>query len=152
VHTVGTYPLRLAGAAPARARPGNTATLQALRAATVALASVGDEVSRYELLSGNTDRGLRGGKIRFSGGNFSGGNVIRIALRKVRWVTDASISGTALWNQSAATVSARLTVRPARGAVVHLTARWRPFGAQDQLAVITGAQGGHRLRAQALAP
>jgi hypothetical protein len=135
------------GAAPARARPGNTATPQALRAATVALASVGDEVSRYELLSGNTDRGLRGGKIRFSGGN-----VIRIALRKVRWVTDASISGTALWNQSAATVSARLTVRPARGAVVHLTARWRPFGAQDQLAVITGAQGGHRLRAQALAP
>jgi pimeloyl-ACP methyl ester carboxylesterase len=147
VHTVGTYPLRLTGAAPARARPGNTATPQALRAATVALASVGDEVSRYELLSGNTDRGLRGGKIRFSGGN-----VIRIALRNVRWVTDASISGTALWNQSAGTVSARLTVRPARGAVVQLTARWRPFGAQDQLAVITGTQGGHRLRAQALAP
>ena len=147
VHTVGTYPLRLRGAAPARARPGNTATRQALRAATVALASVGDEVSRYELLSGNIDRGLRGGKIRFSGGN-----VIRIALRNARWVTDASISGTALWNQSAGTVSARLTVRPARGAVVHLTARWRPFGAQDQLAVITGTQGGHRLRARALAP
>jgi pimeloyl-ACP methyl ester carboxylesterase len=147
VHTVGTYPLRLTGAVPARARPGNTATPQALRAATVALASVGDEVSRYELLSGNTDRGLRGGTVRFSGGN-----VIRIALRNVRWVSDASISGTALWNQSAGTVSARLTVRPARGAVVHLTARWRPFGAQDQLAVITGSQGGHRLRAQAPAP
>ncbi len=147
VHTVGTYPVRLAGAAPARARPGNTATPQALRAASVALATVGDEVSRYELLSGNTDRGLRGGKIRFSGGN-----VIRIALRSVRWVTDASISGTAWWNQSAGTVSARLTVRPARGAVVHLTARWRPFGAQNQLAVITGTQGGHRLRAQAPAP
>ncbi len=147
VHTVGTYPLRLRGAAPARARPGNTATPQALRAATVALASVGDEVSRYELLSGNTDRGLRGGRIRFSGGN-----VIRISLRNVRWVTDASISGVALWNQSTGTVSAWLTVRPARGAVVHLTARWRPFGAQDQLAVITGTQGGHRLRAQALAP
>ncbi len=147
VHTVGTYPLRLTGAAPARARPGNTASQQALRAVTVGLASVGDEVSRYELLSGNTDRGLRGGTIRFSGGN-----VIRITLRNVRWVSDAPISGTAWWNQSAGTVSARLTVRPARGAVVHLTARWRSFGAQDQLAVITGTQGGNRLRAQAPAP
>jgi pimeloyl-ACP methyl ester carboxylesterase len=147
VHTVGTYPLRLTGAAPARARPGNTATRQALRAVTVALASVGDEVSRYELLSGSTDRGLRGGTVRFSGGN-----VIRIELRNVRWVTDASVSGTARWNQSAGTVSARLTVRPANGAVVHLTARWRPFGAEDQLAVITGTQGGRRLRARAPAP
>jgi pimeloyl-ACP methyl ester carboxylesterase len=147
IHTVGTYPLRLTSAVPARARPGNTASLRALKAATVALASVGDEVSRYELLSGDSDRGLRGGKV-----SFSGGTVIRIALQSVRWVTDASVSGTALWDQATGSVLARLTVRTARGAAVHLTARWRQFGAQDQLAVITGTQGGHRLRALAPAP
>jgi pimeloyl-ACP methyl ester carboxylesterase len=142
IHTVGSYPLRLADAVPATPVRGDTATPQALRAAAVAVASVGDEISRYPELSGDTDLGLRGGQVRFSAGN-----ELRISLRKVRWVTDATIDGTAWWNQSSGIVTARLTVYLAAGTPVRLTARWRPFGAQDQLAVITGAQGKRHLAA-----
>ncbi len=70
-----------------RRRPGEPAAWQpagrqALRAATVALASVGDEVSRWPLLSGDRDLGLRGGRV-----TFSGGTDLKITLRGVRWVT-----------------------------------------------------------------
>jgi pimeloyl-ACP methyl ester carboxylesterase len=147
VHTVGSYPRTLATTIPATARPGNTAGRQALRAAATGVASVGDEISRYPLLSGDIDRGLRGGTV-----TFSGGDVLRIALRNVRWVSDATINGTAWWNQSSGRVTARLTIRPARGPVVRLIARWRAYGAQDQLAVITGSQGIRRLTADGAAP
>jgi hypothetical protein len=51
---------------------GNTAGRQALQAASVALASVGDEISRWPLPGGNSDLGLRGGRVRFSGGSGMG--------------------------------------------------------------------------------
>ncbi len=113
----------------------------------MALASVGDEISRWPLLDDDTDLGLRGGRV-----TFSGDNVVRMTLSNVRWVTDATIDGTARWNQPADLVTARLTVHPAGAAPVQLTARWRPFGQQDQLAVITGSQGGKRLAATCPAP
>ena len=147
IHTVGSYPRRLAGAIPASPLPGNRAGRQARRAATVALASVGDEVSRWPLLSGDRDLGLRGGRVAFSGGND-----LKIALRGVRWVSRAVIDGTAVWDQSSGWVTARLTVHPDGGAVVRLTARWHVFGPQRQPAVIHGSQGGRRLAAQCPAP
>jgi hypothetical protein len=147
VHAVGGYPLRLASAIPATATRGNTAGRRALQAASVALASVGDEISRWPLLSDNHDRGLRGGRVLFSGGN-----VLRISLRDVRWVTNATIDGTAWWNQSSGWVTARLTVQAGRGAAVRLTARWQAFGAQDRLAVISGSQGRRHLAAVCPAP
>jgi len=148
VHTVGTYPRWLAGAAPATAGTGDTAGRLALRAVTVALGSVGDEISRWPLLSGYRDRGLRGGTVRFR----QVSRLLRIRLSDVRWVTDATINGTAWWNQSADRVTARLVVRPAGGRAVRMTARWRPFGTQAQLAAITGRQGSRRLVAVAPAP
>jgi pimeloyl-ACP methyl ester carboxylesterase len=147
IHAVGTYPQRLADAVPATARPGNKAGPAALRAVTVALASVGDEISREPLLTGLVDRGLRGGTVRFSGGN-----VLRIALHGVRWVTNATITGTALWNQATGQVVARLTVRPSHGTLVHLTARWAVYAQPGQYAIITGQAGGARLLATAPAP
>jgi len=147
VHTVGTYPVRLADAAPATRAAGNRAGGQALRAAAVAVASVGDEVSRWPLLSGDQDLGLRGGTI-----SFTPGRGLKIALHGVRWVSDALIDGTATWNASAGWVTARLTVYPDSGRPVRLTARWRPFGAQDQPAVIRGHQGTRRLAATCPAP
>jgi pimeloyl-ACP methyl ester carboxylesterase len=147
IHTVGSYPLRLAGAVPATATHGNTAGRQARQAASVALASAGDEVSRWPLLDDDTDLGLRGGRV-----TFAGGNVVRISFSNVRWVADATIDGTARWNQQTDLVTAHLTVQPAGAAPVRLTARWRPFGRQDQLAVITGSQAGRHLAAVAPAP
>jgi TAP-like protein len=147
IHTVGSYPLRLADAVPATATRGNTAGRQALQAAAVAVASVGDEISRWPLLDDGHDLGLRGGRV-----SFAGGNRLRISLSNVRWVTDATIDGTARWNQSADWVTARLTVHPAGTTLVRLTARWRPFGSQHQPAVITGSQGNRHLAAVCPAP
>jgi pimeloyl-ACP methyl ester carboxylesterase len=147
IHTVGVYPLRLAGVVPAAAAHGNTAGRQARQAAAVALASAGDEISRWPLLDGGSDLGLRGGRI-----TFTGGRVLRLSFRHVRWVSDATIGGTAWWNQPAGWVTARLTVHVAGSAPVRLTARWRPFGTPGQLAVITGSQGQRHLAASSPAP
>jgi len=147
VHTVSAYPARLRDEAPARATAGDTAGRTALRAAAVALASAGDEISRVPLLSGHRDLGLRGGQV-----HFSGRRIVRIVLRSYRWVTDATVAGTVLWDRRTGAVTARLTVRAAGSTSVRLTAHWAAFARPDQLAVITGAQGGKRLAAVLPAP
>ncbi len=144
---MGTYPRRLAGAVPVRPLPGNTAGRAARQAASVALAAAGDEISRYPLLDDGHDRGLRGGTV-----TFTPGRELLISLRRVRWVTDARIDGTARWDRSSGWVLARLTVHPDAGPVVRLTARWRPFGAQRQRALIHGEAGKRQLVATAPAP
>ena len=147
IHTVGSYPQRLRDAVPASPLPGNRAGRQALRAATVALASVGDEVSRWPLLSDDHDLGLRGGRV-----SFSGGSDLRITLHGVRWVSNATIDGRAVWDQSSGWVTARLTVHPDGGAPVKVTGRWLAFGKQKQVAIVHGRQGGRRLAATCPAP
>ncbi len=147
IHTVGAYPSRLADAAAARPSRSNRASTQALQAAAVAVAAVGDETSRWPQLGGRRDLGLRGGTI-----TFTRGRPLRIALHDVRFVLDATIDGTARWNRKADTVSGRLTVHVTGGAPVRLSAHWRPFGAQSQLAVISGFQGARRLVATMPAP
>ena len=148
IHTVGGYPLRLAEAVPAQASRGNAAGRTALQAASVALACVGDEISRFPLLSGDTDLALRGGKV-----TFSGGNKLKVSFSDARWVGDATMDGTAVWNQATGWVNADLTVHiTGVTAPLSLTASWRVFGEQDQRAVITGSLGGKRLAATAPAP
>jgi pimeloyl-ACP methyl ester carboxylesterase len=147
IHTVGSYPRRLAQAVAATPSHGNQVPTRALRAASVAVAAVGDETSRFPLLSGRRDLGLRGGTVTFTRGHPRG-----ITLRGVRMVADATISGTAQWSRTPDVVSAHLTVRAHGMAPVRLAARWRPFGAQDQLAVISGSEGKRRLAATAPAP
>jgi pimeloyl-ACP methyl ester carboxylesterase len=144
VHTVGTYPLHLANAVPATAGAGNKAGRQALQAAAVAIAAVADEISRSPELAGS-DLGLRGGSVALSGGN-----VMTITLRAVRWVTDATINGTAAFNELTGTVVAHLTVHPAHGAAVSVNAGWNVFGTAD--AVIGGSQGGRHMAARSPAP
>jgi pimeloyl-ACP methyl ester carboxylesterase len=148
VHTVGSYPLHLAQAAPAKAVAGNKAGRQALQAATVAVDAVGDEISRSSYIFGGADLGLRGGRVTVS----YTGNTATFRLDALRWVTDATVDGTATWNQSTGAVTARLTVHPHRGAAVRLTATWLVFGQSGQYAVITGAQGKAALAARCPAP
>ncbi len=144
VHTVGAYPRNLAGVAPATPAPGNAAGRRARQAVAAALASVGDELSRFPLLDGNRDLGLRGGTVTFSG------NGLLATLHDVRWVTGARTDGTARLDPDTRLVTARLTVRYG-GGTVRLTARWLLFAAQDQPAAITGTAGSRRLAAT-LAP
>ncbi len=149
VHTVGTYPLRLADAVPAKAVAGNTASRTARQAAAIAVAAVGDEISRSQDLTSGTDLGLRGGTATLS---LSSGNELTISLNALRWVTNATIDGTATWNQSTGAVTARLVVHLNRGAPVHVTAKWQVFGQPGDYAVITGSQGKGVLRARCPAP
>jgi pimeloyl-ACP methyl ester carboxylesterase len=144
VHTVGAYARHLAGVAPAAPAPGNAAGRRARQAAAAALASAADELSRFPLLAGDRDRGLRGGTVTFSG------NGLLATLHDVRWVTDARTDGTARLDPATGLVTARLTVR-CGGGTVRLTARWLLFAAQDQPAAITGTAGSRRLAAT-LAP
>jgi pimeloyl-ACP methyl ester carboxylesterase len=147
IHTVGRYPLRLAQAQPATPTAGNQVGLEGLRAASTALAIVGDEISRQPLLDTTTDLGLRGGQI-----SFSLGTVVKIKLTDARWVANATVSGTARWDQSTGVVTANLTVRPVGAPPVTLAARWLQFATAGQPAVITGSQGGKRLAAICPAP
>jgi pimeloyl-ACP methyl ester carboxylesterase len=144
VHTVGAYPRHLAGVAPATPGPGNAAGRRARQAAAAALASAGDELSRFPLLDGNRDLGLRGGAVTFTG------NGLLATMHDVRWVTGARTDGTARLDPATGLVTARLTVRYG-GGTVRLTARWLLFAAQDQPASITGTAGSRRLAAT-LAP
>jgi pimeloyl-ACP methyl ester carboxylesterase len=147
VHTVGAYPQHLAGVAAATPAPGNAAGRPARQAAAAALATAGDELSRFPLLSGNRDRALRGGTV-----TFTSGNGLLISLNNARWVTDARTDGTVAQDPSSGWVTARLIVHYGAGATVRLTARWRLFAAQDQPAVINGTAGGRRLAATLPAP
>ncbi len=104
-------------------------------------------MSRWPLLGDDHDLGLRGGRI-----SFSGGSNLRLTLHQVRWVSNATIDGTARWDQSSGWVTARLTVHPDGGARVRLTGRWLAFGRQRQVAVVHGMQGGRRLAATCPAP
>ncbi len=147
IHTVGSYPEQLADAVPATASGGNTAGRTALQAAAIAVAAVGDEISRSAYLSSGTDLGLRGGTIVLTEGN-----KLTISLHAVRWVINATIDGTAVWNKSTGVVTAALVVHLAHGAPVHLSATWQPFGQPAKYAVITGSQGSRILRARCPAP
>jgi pimeloyl-ACP methyl ester carboxylesterase len=148
VHTVGTYPLRLADAVPARAVAGNTASRQALQAAAIGVAAVGDEISRSADVFSGTDLGLRGGTIQLA----TSGDSLTLSLRAVRWVTDATIDGTAVWDETNGLVHARLVVHPGHGPAVRFTASWAPFGQPGQTALISGSQGSRKLLAHCPAP
>jgi len=148
IHTVGSYPLHLAQAVPAHPSAGNQVGSAGLEAASVALACVGDEISRYPLLAGDTDLALRGGKVRFSGGN-----KLKISFSDARWVSDAAMDGSAVWNQATGWVNASLTVHlTGVSAPLSLTASWRAFAEQNQPAVLSGSLGGKKLAATAPAP
>ncbi len=148
VHTVGTYPRLLGQAVPATATRGNTAGRAARQAAATGVASVADELSRFPLLDGDHDLGLRGGAVTFVPGR----GTLGVRLRGVRWVSNATIDGTATFDRRTGRAVARLVVRLARAPLVRLTARWQPFGSQRQPAVITGSQGHHHLAATSPAP
>jgi hypothetical protein len=83
---------------------------------------------------------------------FSGGNVIRISLKGDRWVTNATIDGTARWNQQTGNVTARLTVGMAASVPVTIVAHWRVYARPHQLAVVTGREGTRHLAAVLAAP
>ncbi len=142
----GRLPTAPGGRGAATPAPGNAAGRRARQAAAAALASAGDELSRFPLLDGDRDLGLRGGTV-----TFSTGHGLLATLHGVCWASGARTDGTARLDPGTGLVTARLAVRYG-GGTVRLTARWLLFAAQGQPAAITGTAGPRRLAATMPAP
>ena len=142
VRTVDAFPRRAASAVDARARAGDRSRVGARRVAAVAAATVADAIQRWQLNSGGSDRGLRGGRW-----SYTGERIVRFRFRGARFARDVPVSGVATWRLSDGAVRARLRL-PGRG---RLRVRWSTQRALA-VAVLDGRLGGRRVRASMLAP
>jgi pimeloyl-ACP methyl ester carboxylesterase len=105
------YPLTVGAAAPATLVSGPDPGETARRAATVAAQAFADATMRLVYTGGGRfGAGLRGGRFVARGE--------RLTLERVRFVTDALVSGTGTFRAATGTVDATLTVA---GVEVHLT-------------------------------
>jgi len=114
----------------------------ASRVAAVAAATMADAIQRWQLNYGGTDRGLRGGRW-----SWSGGELTRFRFRGARFVRDVPVFGRATWRLRTRAVRASLTI-PGRG---RLRAGWN-VGDELAVATLSGRIDGRRLRAAMLAP
>ena len=146
VRMVGAFPRLFDNATPADPMSGNMAASAALRAVSVATATVGDAISRYVYLSSATGTGLRGGTFTSS----DNGTVLTLRLQRSRWVTDAATSGTATWNRSTGVVTVTVTTATPDGSG-SLTITWNT-GEQRAEAVAGGSFDGQPVSAETPAP
>lgn len=105
IHTPGSFPQRLSGAAAADVMSGS-ASLRERRAATVAAEALGDATQTWWSATGDGGGGLYGG--HFTG--IQHGAHVRLHLRSVRFVSDAAVSGSGTWDISSGHVQATVTV------------------------------------------
>ena len=84
----------------------------------MALAAVGDAVTRYNYVDGTRDLGLRGGRVTYRVDDATG--AVTATLRAVRWVTDATVTGTVRADAVGLAAAAEVTVTPTRGRAGHL--------------------------------
>jgi hypothetical protein len=116
------------------------------RTAVVAVDTVGDVIARWDSMYGSRGVGLRGG--RFS----TRGDLQRSwTLHRVRWVTDAAVSGTAAVDEPTGKAHADLTIGGSGVLSGHLHLSWNAWDDQGQV-VITGVLGGHAIHLVAPAP
>lgn len=147
VHVVGVDPVNLAQVAPVHALAGNRVGVEGRKLAAVALAAVGDEISRWEMLTNNYDRGLLGGRV-----TFNGMQVIHMKFIDWRPMAGVSVNGTVTWIWATGRVRTRLTVDGKGIRAVELRAAWNLFAHADQQAQVHGRQGSEPLRATTWAP
>jgi pimeloyl-ACP methyl ester carboxylesterase len=102
VHTPGAYPRTLSRAAPATVLAGGHPGAEARRAVTVAAAAFADATAVELATVAGHGRGLRGGRFTVSGDRFR--------LRRVRFVSDATVSGNGTYRSVRGVVRCRLTV------------------------------------------
>ncbi|WP_438483600.1 alpha/beta hydrolase [Streptomyces sp. S186] len=107
IPTLADYPTHLTDTAPATPAPGNQARPTALRAAAVGASALSDALARSGYLTHGHDTGLRGGAWTVTGAPQA-----HLTLTDVRWVTDATVNGTATWDQTNGTVTAHLNITP----------------------------------------
>ena len=106
VRVLGSFPVKLAQVTPARPIAGNSAGVTGRRLAADGAAVVGDAIWNWNYGDGVDGFGLRGGHQTFSGT----ATATLIKFHRVRWTSDTSASGHALWNQATGYVRAWLII------------------------------------------
>lgn len=133
-------------ATPAVPTRGGTHSAIRLRAASVAVATAGDVVSRWWQTYEPAGLGLRGGTW-----TVDEDDALTFTLAGYRLAAGVTVSGTVAWDAAAGTVVARLRTTGSKAAAGTLTASWDTVhpGAK---ATITGTLGNEPVRATLLAP
>ena len=132
IHAVGSFPATVAQALPA-AGPGAD-TLR--RQASVALAAVGDAVTRYNYVDGVRDLGLRGGRVSY---RVDATGAVTATLHTVRWSVDATVTGTVRANATGLAATAEVTLTPTSGRPVRFRIRWDTRGRDARATIIAGS-------------
>jgi pimeloyl-ACP methyl ester carboxylesterase len=104
-HTAGDDIVHAASARAATPGSGNDAAANALRLATVAVDTVGDVVAQDAYVDDGTGIGLRGGTF-----TAVGTKTRSIALRGIRFASDAPVDGSVQWVRDRRSVVAHVTV------------------------------------------
>jgi pimeloyl-ACP methyl ester carboxylesterase len=105
VHTAGAYPELLDAAAPAALVAGPDPGERARKAATVAAGALADAPVRWSYAGAARGPGLRGGSFMAAGDER-----VRLRFRSVRFVRDATVSGTGSWRPAGGAHSGSLVV------------------------------------------
>jgi hypothetical protein len=115
IHTPGAYPRTLSAASAARVVSGPAVDVRVRRAVTIAAGALADATIRQTATGDRRGAGLRGGLWVRHGGRF--------ILRGVRFVADATVSGTGRYRFQGGVTRGQLTVR-ARGLRVRVSVAW----------------------------
>ncbi|HEY5389525.1 MAG TPA: alpha/beta fold hydrolase [Solirubrobacteraceae bacterium] len=88
IHTVGSYPSKLAEQAPLRQALGGKATTEQLQLAAAAVATAGDAIVRYDATEAKRDHGLAGGAV------IAAHEGARLTLKRDALIRGVAVSGT----------------------------------------------------------
>jgi len=132
IHTPGSFPRTMAEAVPAAVVSG-TAKMWVRREATVAAEAVGDATQTWWSAKGNTGGGLYGGRFR----GIAGADGVKLTFDGVRFVADAAVSGTGLWQiHRGGAVTAEVTVLSDSGLKQRFSVR---YSEGSRMATVRGA-------------
>jgi pimeloyl-ACP methyl ester carboxylesterase len=104
VHTAGSYPTLFANVLPAALLDGHDPGADARRAATVAAGALGDALIRHFYSGVGHGPGLRGGSFT------THGDPTVFKLKAIRFVRDATVTGSGRWNSVTGAVQGKFTV------------------------------------------
>lgn len=120
VHTPGAYPLNFADASQAIVLSGTDPGEDSKRAVTVAAGALGDAVIRWYYSSATHGPGLRGGDF-----TAAPDHDVRFRLDNVKFVSDATVSGSGLWRLDDGRVHGDLVVKRPGFADVPVSVDWK---------------------------
>ena len=144
---VPRFARRVSELAPAQALSGNEAHADELRAASAALLTCADVISRAMENGAGRGVGLRGGSFT----TVTAAQGYRVTLREVQWTEDLPVSGEIDWPGRSGTVRAHVKLVGPEALRGTLDLEW-PEGVAASRATVRGELGGHAVSATALAP